>query len=84
MTDLVETVRQGIRKFEHETACGIIAVETLAVHREVLIKLCDEIDSLRKPWVGLTDAELAEFSDAELGAYDLCLEVEAKLKEKNT
>jgi hypothetical protein len=37
-----------------------------------------------KQWVGLTDAELAEFSDAELGAYDLCLEVEAKLKEKNT
>ena len=35
-------------------------------------------------WIGLTDAELAEFSDMELGAYDLCLEVEAKLKEKNT
>lgn len=38
---------------------------------------------ISKPWVGLTDAELAEFSEAELGAYDLCLEVEAKLKEKN-
>lgn len=38
----------------------------------------------RREWVGLTDAELAEFSEAELGAYDLCLEVEAKLKEKNT
>ena len=37
----------------------------------------------RREWQGLTDAELAEFSDAELGAYDLCLEVEAKLKEKN-
>ncbi len=35
-------------------------------------------------WVGLTDAELAEFSDMKLGSYDLCLEVEAKLKEKNT
>jgi hypothetical protein len=34
-------------------------------------------------WVGLTDAELAEFSNMKLGAYDLCLEVEAKLKEKN-
>jgi hypothetical protein len=34
-------------------------------------------------WVGLTDKELEEFSDAELGSYDLCLEVEAKLKEKN-
>ena len=38
----------------------------------------------RREWVGLTDAELAEFSEAELGAYDLCLEVEAKLKEKNS
>jgi hypothetical protein len=37
-----------------------------------------------KQWVGLTDAELAEFSDMKLGSYDLCLEVEAKLKEKNT
>jgi hypothetical protein len=36
-----------------------------------------------RPWVGLTDAELAEFSDARLGSYDLCLEVEAKLKEKH-
>lgn len=37
-----------------------------------------------RPWVGLTDGELAELSDEKLGAYDLCLEVEAKLKEKNT
>jgi hypothetical protein len=38
----------------------------------------------QREWVGLTDAELAEFSDMELGAYDLCLEVEAKLRSKNT
>ena len=37
----------------------------------------------QRTWVGLTDAELAEFSDARLGSYDLCLEVEAKIKEKN-
>ena len=37
----------------------------------------------KKEWVGLTDVELAKFSDAKLGSYDLCLEVEAKLKEKN-
>jgi hypothetical protein len=34
-------------------------------------------------WTGLTDKELEEFSDAELGSYDLCLEVEAKLRSKN-
>ena len=44
----------------------------------------DDIQEYKKPWVGLTDEELAEFSDAKLGSYDLCLEVEAKLKEKNT
>ena len=38
----------------------------------------------QRTWVGLTDEELAEFSDVKLGSYDLCLEVEAKLKEKNT
>jgi len=38
----------------------------------------------QRTWVGLTDEELAEFSDMKLGSYDLCLEVEAKLKEKNT
>jgi galactose-1-phosphate uridylyltransferase len=38
----------------------------------------------KREWVGLTDAELAEFSNMKLGAYDLCLEVEDKLKEKNT
>ena len=38
----------------------------------------------KREWVGLTDAELAEFSIMKLGAYDLCLEVEAKLMEKNT
>jgi hypothetical protein len=40
--------------------------------------------AMPRTWVGLTDKELEEFSDAKLGSYDLCLEVEAKLKEKNT
>ena len=38
----------------------------------------------QRTWVGLTDKELDEFSEVKLGAYDLCLEVEAKLKEKNS
>lgn len=49
--------------------------------------LCEVVPLYYAPtprqWVGLTDAELAELSDAKLGSYDLCLEVEAKLKEKN-
>ncbi len=46
--------------------------------------MCDMVQQLDdRGWEGLTDKELEEFSKVELGAYDLCLEVEAKLKEKN-
>ena len=38
----------------------------------------------KREWVGLTDDELAESLDIGLGEYDLCLEIEDKLKEKNT
>ena len=34
-------------------------------------------------WQGLTDAEIEEFENMELGTHDLCLEIEAKLEEKN-
>ena len=35
-------------------------------------------------WQGLTDDELEEFENMKLGTHDLCLEIEAKLQEKNT
>ena len=35
-------------------------------------------------WQGLTDAEIEEFENMELGTHDLCLEIEVKLQEKNT
>jgi hypothetical protein len=90
MSDIVKTVRQGISQFEYDTKCGLIAVETLAVHREVLIKLCDEIDSLRKvkrEWIGLTNDDVVDAwhewqpksNDIEMFAEI----IEAKLKEKN-
>ena len=44
----------------------------------------DTHTAAQREWVGLTDKELEEFSDAKLGSYDLCLEVEAKLRSKNT
>ena len=38
----------------------------------------------KKPqWQGLTDAEIEGFENMELGTHDLCLEIEAKLQEKN-
>jgi hypothetical protein len=36
-----------------------------------------------RPWAGLTNGEMIELSEMKLGSWDLILEVEAKLKEKN-
>ena len=38
----------------------------------------------QRPWVGLSNGEMIELSEMQLGRWDLILEVEAKLKEKNT
>lgn len=38
----------------------------------------------RRTWAGLSNGEMIELSEMELGAWDLILEVEAKLKERNT
>jgi hypothetical protein len=40
--------------------------------------------SLQRTWVGLTDEEMIALSEMQLGSWDLILEVEAKLKERNT
>ena len=37
----------------------------------------------QRPWVGLSNGEMIELSEMPLGSWDLILEVEAKLKEKN-
>ena len=44
----------------------------------------DDIQDYKKPWVGLTNGEMIKLSEMKLGSWDLILEVEAKLKEKNT
>jgi hypothetical protein len=43
----------------------------------------DDIQDYKKPWAGLTNGEMIELSEMKLGSWDLILEVEAKLKEKN-
>ena len=40
-------------------------------------------ETTQRPWVGLSNGEMIELSEMELGSWDLILEVEAKLKEKN-
>lgn len=37
----------------------------------------------QREWIGLTDAELEEFSNMQLGSYDLCDAVEERLEKKN-
>jgi len=43
----------------------------------------DDIQTYTRPWVGLSNGEMIELSEMQLGSWDLILEVEAKLKEKN-
>lgn len=43
-----------------------------------------ETDPQQRPWVGLSNGEMIELSEMQLGNWDLILEVEAKLKDKNT
>ena len=38
----------------------------------------------QRTWVGLTNGEMIELSEMKLGSWDLILEVEDKLKDKNT
>jgi len=38
----------------------------------------------KRPWVGLTDEDMAEITSLPLGTCQMMLKVEAKLKEKNT
>jgi hypothetical protein len=38
----------------------------------------------QRPWIGLTDEELAELSASGLALWSLWRAIEAKLKEKNT
>jgi hypothetical protein len=51
-------------------------------HRRV-VEDDDDIQDYVKPWVGLSNGEMIELSEMKLGSWDLILEVEAKLKEKN-
>jgi hypothetical protein len=68
MDDVAQTAASKVVAYGYDEAIKALTIQVRAPKRE---------------WVGLTDDELAEFSDMKLGAYDLCLEVEAKLKEKN-
>jgi hypothetical protein len=54
------------------------------IERENKIKGQPYHFALQRTWVGLTDEDRLELAKAQHGWEDLCLAVEAKLKEKNT
>jgi len=58
-------------------------MDELALARVLIRELGDRLSKLEKPWAWLTNGEMIELSEMELGSWDLILEVEAKLKEKN-
>ena len=64
---------------------NILACEQWA---KMLRKNIDDLDKAiadaELKWVGLSNGEMIELSEMQLGSWDLTLEVEAKLKEKNT
>ena len=48
--------------------------------------MCGDVQKMLPPqrtWVGLTNGEMIELSEMKLGSWDLILEVEDKLKDKN-
>jgi len=49
----------------------------------VRITKLEETQQPQSTWVGLSNGEMIELSEMKLGSWDLILEVEAKLKEKN-
>ena len=79
-------LRQALAQPEQEPV-GWFAKSWQGVYVELMPEAEDAIPFYTAPpkreWVGLTDDELAESLDINLGEYDLCLEIEAKLKEKN-
>ena len=76
LKDHIEHMRQSMTEYER----GVIDGRQMQMQSSV----DKAVNALSKrEWIGLTDAELVKFCTAELGPYDLCLEVEAKLKEKN-
>jgi hypothetical protein len=57
------------------------------VNEGMQVDLNDQVfleDKKQRPWVGLSNGEMIELSEMQLGNWDLILEVEAKLKEHNT
>ena len=64
---------------------GYLGILPVAFCPTCFAGLCDMVEQLNdREWEGLTDEDRLELAKAQLSWEELCLAVEAKLKEKNT
>ena len=68
----------------HTAAARATNFERMVIMRKLDNDDDDDTQVYKRPWVGLTDEELAELSASGLALWDLWRAIEAKLKEKNT
>jgi hypothetical protein len=84
----IEAMRQARNAFLWNLNTDLDNIPACEQWANMLRKNIDALDKAladtKRTWQGLTDEELKEYADMELGSYDRCLEVEARLKEKNT
>ncbi len=70
----ITAIKEALAQPKHCSDCGQKLGDANHIHT------C----SPQRTWVGLTDEDRLELAKAQHGWEDLCLAVEAKLKEKNT
>ena len=84
----IEVMRQARNAFVWNLNTDLDNISACEQWAKMLRKNIDDLDKAivdaEFVWVGLSNGEMIELSEMKLGSWDLILEVEAKLKERNT
>jgi len=84
----IEVMRQARNAFVWNLNTDLDNISACEQWAKMLRKNIDDLDKAIADaeflWVGLSNGEMIELSEMPLGSWDLILEVEAKLKERNT
>lgn len=83
---MIDEKEKTLRDFVHEAIVPLIEDVIVKKLYQALEVVASEIKSPRKEWVGLTGDEIVEISESEENTGDvwMALNVQARLKEKNT